>query len=739
MAVENPTFSESWYRVAALRPRLRATVQVRRQHFRGRIWHVVQDPVNNQFFRLHPAAYRFVGMLDGRRTVSQVWRSCNERLGDEALTQNEAIGVLGQLYAANLLQANLPPDAEGLFQRYRKRRSQQVRGQVANFLFVRVPLFDPDRLLDALVGVAGLAFTPVGLVAWLAVLAVGGWFAFGAWRELAAEGEELLRASRLVGNLPLMYAAFLAAKVLHEFAHGVACKKFGRRVRGGGEVHTMGIMFLVFAPMPYVDASSAWALRSKLHRVVIGAAGMMAELALAAAAVVVWAWTADAADPWLAGVHAVAYNVLLIASVSTLLFNGNFLLRFDGYYILSDLLGIPNLWSRSRQYVCHLVKRYAWGVRQSIDPANSAGEAAWLFVYGVASTAFRVLICVKILLMLMDRFFYVGAGLATAAAVTWVVLPLGRLVHYLAASGELTRRRGLAVASTVAVLAAGVGSLGMLDAPDRWRIEGVVEGREMAYVHARADGFVRDVLPSGRPVVAGGQGRQGTVVVAAVNRELETSWKNLLHERAALEARQRIARLRSVEDRRYKTLVQILERDLAHLDRQRRLLAEERASLSIPAPRTGTWVSRHADRLAGTYVRRGESLGQVVSLDRVVIRARASQRLAGMLIAEPAASEVAVRVAGRPGTVSRGTWRIRPAGQRGGEAAGRGAAAGTAGRAGEPASPRQFDIEVTPLDRPGWPLLPGQRVVVQFQMPRRPLLGQWWRSLRQMAQRRFRI
>ncbi|MGB2824989.1 MAG: peptidase M50, partial [Phycisphaerae bacterium] len=465
MANANPTFSESWYRVADLRPRLRATVRTHRQHFRGGTWHVVQDPTNNSFFRLHPAAYRFVAMLDGRRTVSSAWRVCIERLGDEAVTQNEAIQVLGQLYAANLLQADLPPDAEGLFQRYRKRRGREVVGHITSFLFIRIPLLDPDRLLNALVGVVGAAFTPAGFVVWLAVVAAGAFLAFGSWRELTGQTEALLNAGYLARNLPLMYGAFVLAKVLHELGHGFACKKFGRRERGGGEVHAMGVMFLVFLPMPYVDASSAWMLRSKLRRIIVSAAGMMTELALAAVAAVVWVWTADAAEPWQRGLHAAAFGLMFIAGVATLVFNANFLLRFDGYYILSDLLEIPNLSSRSRQYIAQVVKRLAWGARQVLNPAQSAGEAAWLAAYGVAATAFRIYICVKILLMLTERFFFVGVLLAAAAAVMWVLVPLGKFVHYLLASPELARVRGRALAVTALLVGAAAAGLGLVRTP----------------------------------------------------------------------------------------------------------------------------------------------------------------------------------------------------------------------------------------------------------------------------------
>ena len=129
MPVDRPTFSESWYRVAELSPRLRSTIQVHRQHYRGQTWYVLQDPTSNQFSRLNEAGYYFLGLLEGRRSVGEVWHACNEMLGDAAPTQGEAIQLLGQLYTANLLQAELPPDAEGLFERYRKRRTRDCGAQ----------------------------------------------------------------------------------------------------------------------------------------------------------------------------------------------------------------------------------------------------------------------------------------------------------------------------------------------------------------------------------------------------------------------------------------------------------------------------------------------------------------------------------------------------------------------------------------------------------------------------------
>ncbi|HUV39724.1 MAG TPA: PqqD family protein, partial [Planctomycetota bacterium] len=223
MSVERPTFSESWYRVAELRPRLRSTVQVYRQHFRGRMWHVLQDPGSNQFFRLNEPAYHFVALLDGHRPVAEVWRITNDELGDEAPTQGEVIQLLGQLYVSNLLQAELPPDAEAMFTRYQKRIRREIQGYLTNLLFVRIPLIDPDHFLNRWVGVFGRLFTPAGFVLWLGIIAVGLYY-------LAGRADDLFRGSMTVfnvANLPLLYGSMVFVKVLHEFGHAFACKRFG--------------------------------------------------------------------------------------------------------------------------------------------------------------------------------------------------------------------------------------------------------------------------------------------------------------------------------------------------------------------------------------------------------------------------------------------------------------------------------------------------------------------------------
>ncbi|MHC4482437.1 MAG: peptidase M50, partial [Planctomycetota bacterium] len=224
MAVDRPTFHEAWYRVAQLCPRLLSGVQVYRQHFRGRMWYVLENPSNNKFSRVSPEAYRVIAMLDGRRTVARVWHICNEQLGDSAPTQGEVIQLLGQLFCTNLLHAELPPDTESLFNRYSKRIRRQVQGYLMNLLFIRIPLLDPDHFLERWVGVLGLIFSWFGLVLWSILMATGLYFIIGNISELVHQSSDVLAPD----NLILLSLSFVIIKVFHEFGHAFACKKFGR-------------------------------------------------------------------------------------------------------------------------------------------------------------------------------------------------------------------------------------------------------------------------------------------------------------------------------------------------------------------------------------------------------------------------------------------------------------------------------------------------------------------------------
>lgn len=353
------TFSESWYRLAHQRICLRPGVKVRRQYYRGERWVVLENPFSNQFFRVRPVAYEFLARLRPDRTVQEVWQECLDRFPDDAPGQEDVLRLLSQLYHANLLQYDQAADTAQLFERYQKRRQRETTARLLNIMFMRIPLLDPNRFLMRTLPVVGKLLSPLGALVWLLVV---GWalkLAADHFTSLRAHAEGVLAPD----NLLLLYVVLVVVKTLHEFGHAYMCRKFG------GEVHTMGVLFMIFTPVPYMDATSAWAFRSKWKRVLVGLAGMIVELFVVAIAMFIWANTGP--GTW----HSLAYNMIFVASVSTLVFNLNPLLRFDGYYILSDLLEIPNLAQRAGRQLRYLAERWLFGLEKETSPANSRSEA----------------------------------------------------------------------------------------------------------------------------------------------------------------------------------------------------------------------------------------------------------------------------------------------------------------------------------------------------------------------------
>lgn len=719
-----PTFHESWHRVAPLRPRLRPAIDMHRQRFRGQIWRVVQDPASNHHFRLNEPAYRFVGLLDGERTVDEAWRACMDRWGDEAPTQGEVIQLLGQLYSANLLSADVPGDAEAVLRRHSKRRTREIRGKLASFLFIKIPLFDPDRFLRMWSPFVRPLFTPIGLLLWLALFGFGVATVASHWDRFVSGASGVLAP----GNLALLYLAFAVVKLLHELGHGFACRTLGRREGVEGEVHEMGIMLLVFIPVPYVDASSSWAFRSKWRRIVVSAAGMFVELACAAIAAVVWANAAEGSVT-----AAIAYNVIFVAGVSTLLFNGNPLLRYDGYYILSDMLELPNLYQRARDFIFHIVKSRVWGVRQSQTPAHSISEAWLLGLYAFASFVYRVIIYVAIILFVAEQLFIIGLLLAIGAIVAFAVVPAGKLVKFLATSPELERTRPRALVTTAVVVAAVLAPLGLIPFPDHVRADGVVEPERMGVVHAGMSGFVTSLAPRHALVAPGGE-----ALALAENEELEADLQRIEARRRQLEARRRMLQEEDL------AASQIVADQLAALAGQRARLEADQAALRTIAPLAGLWLPSDPDRLERAFVERGQALGVVADLDSALVRAVATQPVAALVQAE-GAQRVEMRVRGRPSDFFVGAIeRFAPAGRERlpsaalGYQVGGSVATDQSDPEGSTASERFFEVLIRPVDG-SVRLLPGQRVVARFTLEPKPLLSQWTRAIRQTLQRRLRI
>jgi putative peptide zinc metalloprotease protein len=718
MTESGKMFSESWYRVAGQRLALRPQVKVRRQYFRGEKWYVLQDPFNNQFYRLTPASYRFVARLQPDRTVESVWKECLEADPDGAPGQEDVIQLLAQLYHANLLLYESPADSAKLFERYKKRKQRELQSRLTGIMFARFPLLDPDDFLKRLLPFVGRLFSPVGLVLWLAVVLGALKIAVDHFSELVDQGQAVLAP----GNLFLLYIALVLLKTLHEFGHGFACRRFG------GEVHVMGVMLMIFTPIPYVDATAAWAFRNRWHRALVGAAGMIVEVFLAALAAIAWANTGPGT------LHSLSYNMMFIASVSTLLFNGNPLLRYDGYYILSDLLEIPNLHVRSRELLRYLVERHAFGWKKGENPARTRREQWTIGVFAVASGIYRLVVFTAIIFFVADQFLLAGLLMAAVCVVSWGVVPLVRFVNYLASNPRLERTRLRAIGVTVGTVALIFVLLRWVPFPYAIKAPGIVKTRGYVRVATEAPGYLARVLaPPGSRVAS------GDALVLLKDDELA-------YEIAAVEARLTEARAY------HRRAMQAQAADLAplaiHIDsleQRRRRLEVQREALTVKAPGPGLWVSPDLEDHLGSWRPRGAYLGDLVGEQGVEFTAIVSQQDASRLFGQNV-RRASVRFYGQADAeVPARDFRIIPAEQEtlpsaalGWHAGGdvRTAMTDTSGlKTAEPFF--QVVAELAPAE--GVAMLHGRSGRVCFRLKPEPLLLQWMRQFRQMLQKRYQL
>ncbi|MCB9844676.1 MAG: HlyD family efflux transporter periplasmic adaptor subunit [Phycisphaeraceae bacterium] len=720
---ERPTFSPFWHRVRAMRPRLRPHVQITRQHYRGSRWHVVRDPSGNQFYRLNPIAHEFVSLLDGSRTVEEVWSISLGRHGDEAPTQQEAINLLAQLYGANLLRVDATPEVEQLLRRGRERFKKKAASQAIGIMYFKIRVFNPDTLVSWVEPILRIAINRVGLLAWLLLVGL-------AIAQLVPHAGRLFSQfdnTLAPANWGWLALVFVVTKAWHELGHGVILKRFG------GQVPEFGLMLLVLFPAPYVDASSAWTLENKWKRVAVGGGGMIFELFLAALAAIVWVQTLDAGDSL---VHQLAYNAMLIASVSTILFNANPLMRFDGYYMLSDLLEMPNLMQRSMNLIKHLCKKRLYGLKDDTPPTVGRGERWILLLYGTLAIAYRIFLFFSITLYVMGKLFAIGLILAVWTAAMWFFLPIGKFVHWLAAGQGLHRKRPRAIATSAALIGAGAVLVGIVPMPDHRRAAGVIEPIDRAGVFFGVDGFIREAH-----VRPGARVSAGDPIITLENPDLVAQLASGRAEVARLENLSRqalVVRPDAAEP--------VLEQ-LAAVREQVEFLQDRLQRLVVRAPIDGVFVGPDPELRVGAFGREGEALGEVIDPQRVRVVATLSQRENDWAASGGSSYSVKVRMVSRAGeSIPARVERVIPAGQQRlahpslGFAGGGTIQTEQSDQSGTLATSRQFEMEL--LAEPGegaWPGLPGERVRLRFTLPDKPLAVQWVDALAKLVQGRVRL
>lgn len=566
-----------------------------RHVYRGQIWFVVQDQSGGRFHRLSPAAHALLMRMDGTRTVQSLWEEANESANGEICTQDEIVDLLVQLHAADLLQADSTPDSAALLERKRKKRQQTFKQWFLNPMSIKIPLFDPDPFLARWAPRLAWCFSKRGALLWLAAVLPALLLAGSNWSALTMNMSDRVLSS---SNLLVMVVVFPLLKIAHELGHGLATRVWG------GAVHQMGVMMLVFAPVPYVDASSSAAFSSKYRRATVAAAGMLVELLLAALAMYVWVL----AEPGV--VRAVAFNVMLIAGISTVVVNGNPLLRYDGYYILSDLIEMPNLAQRGQKYLTWLWDRYVFGVHDQEPPVESTSERRWLVSYTPLAWCYRVFVTLSIVLFVGGEFFIFGTLLALWGAFSLVGMPLWKAYKHVVHSPGLQRRRARAVRISSAIVAATLVIGFLLPMPLRTKAEGVIWLPEQSILYAGGGGFFQRWL-----VEPGSRVTRGTPLFVLEDELLATELAVAQAKVAEVEARYRAEQFANP------TKGAVALRQLEQEQEILRRTDERSKKLVGYAEADGVLVSaRPPVDMPGQHFRKGELVGYVLDKHDLIAR-----------------------------------------------------------------------------------------------------------------------
>jgi putative peptide zinc metalloprotease protein len=517
--------------------------------------------------------------------------------------------------------------------------------------------------------------------------------------------------------LLLLWLCYPVIKLLHELGHGLAVQAWG------GDVREMGLSLLLLVPVPFVDASAASAFPEKHRRVVVGAAGIMVELFLAALAAFVWLRVQDGA------VRDIAFVTMLIGGMSTLLFNGNPLLRFDGYYVLSDMLDVPNLGPRANAYIGYLAQRRLLGVTGASSPVTGRGEGPVLFGYAALAYAYRWFIAGLIVLWAGHFSLWTGLLAGALVAVTMVFKPLAGLWRFLTSAPQIarTRTRSMTVAGGVAAILFVL--VCVIPFPFATSAQGVVWLPEQARIRAGTDGFVTEVLAKDGQAV-----KIGDPILVLSDPDLIMEQQRLqaaimgLEVEFTREVARNTSRAKSIsEDAAAKRA------ELAHVEKRL-------ASLRVESQTDGTLVMPRALDLPGSFVAKGTVLANVLRPELISVKVAVPQEDAGLIRSDTRAVEV--KLADLPGSSLQGRLTTEVPG-----ATNQLPTAALGDRAGGP-------FVTDPADKEGLKTLEpvflldlrltskmlervGGRAWLRFDHGARPLAFQWHRRMQQLFLKQF--
>ena len=568
-----------------LRLSLREDLQVQTQSYLGRQYWIVKDPIALKYYRFEEEEYLLLSWADGQTSLEQMQRRFESRFAPQKITVSEIQHFVGQMYRTGLLVSHAWGQGHQLYRRSVDSQRQKRRAAFSNFLSIRFRGVDPDRLLGGLNAGFGWLFCGPAVVAGI-LLMLSALLLLGSQFDIVQH--RLPRFQQFFGSGNWFWLALTLSltKVLHELGHGLACRRLG------GRCHEMGVMLLLFMPCLYCNVTDSWMIPSKWKRAAIGAAGMYVELVLASICTFLWWFSV----PGL--LNGICLNVMFVCSVSTLLFNANPLMRYDGYYILSDLVEIPNLRQKASVLIQRWCMRVLLGIPQPPDPFLPHRRVGWFVAFAVAALVYRWVIAFSIfwfLYQLLEPYGLkiVGQFLAVLGIYGLLVRPVVQFLKFLVAPGRIQQVKSTRVLLTGSVFAVGVLMLGLFPFPFYLPSVVVVTPGQAQTVFVEAPGQVvtSDLVP-------GGWVEKGEILLELENHELEQKVEESLGQWKVAAARLTSARQEArFEDEVWDLVPPLAENVQVHRTHYEALVSEA-DSLRVRAPVSGFVLTPRAKYVA---------------------------------------------------------------------------------------------------------------------------------------------
>ncbi|MBI3464540.1 MAG: HlyD family efflux transporter periplasmic adaptor subunit [Planctomycetes bacterium] len=554
--------------------RMRPDLLIQRQRHRGQVYWVIKDPVALRYYRLRDEEHEVLRMLDGAASLDSIRSRFEEAFAPQRLDPKRLQAFLGKLHRQGLILAETPGQGRELFSQHAAWRRQRLLGALSSVLAIRFRGIDPEPLLQRVYPRVRWLFSPAWLggctLLVLAALLLVTVNFDSLWSKLPA-----LEQFFSLSNAAWLAVALMFSKVLHELGHALVCKHLG------GECHEMGVLLLAGIPCLYCDVSDAWMIPDKWRRAAIGAAGMAVEVVLAAVCSMLW-WFSQ---PGL--LNSLCFALLISCSVSTLLLNGNPLLRYDGYYILSDLLEVPNLWQRSRDALKQLLLRLALGIPEPPAAAHAGPERLLLASYAALSIAYGWFVLLAILWLIhralrvqrLDVLGTILAGLVLAG----ILAPAGwRAVRFVQSPVRMRQARRSRAALFLAIVGLLLAAVLLVPLPQRITAEMIVQPRDAQRVYVSVPGVLESVAVRPGERVAVGQ-----TLAALTNREVDLDVVRLEGQRRLQQTQLRNLHRERISDPSAGARIPQTEEALQQVERQLQQRQEDRSRLTIVAPTAG--------------------------------------------------------------------------------------------------------------------------------------------------------